>query len=317
MNLVVSHSSAYEYWTSRFARRTRVSPAMSSLAVPYPSRDLVDDWTLERFGITSDPLHLTVGGLGQRSTVAGIVSHVLGGPMPEGSFQLLHGDIWVSSPELNFVEMASELRFGQLVKYGSELCATYHANEFTGELDDREPLSTAETIRGLIAGLAGRRGLTAARTASRYLMDNARSPLEIGVGLLLTLPRAYGGYGLAGAQLNPEITVAVHGAGGKRTQKTYHGDVVWMNNRVVVEYDSDLHHSTLPDIARDARRRNDLQDAGWRVITLTRSQVKDEIAMDDAAAQIARALAVRQTREPRGMLVKRGVLRADVLLQQW
>ena len=53
-----------------------------------------------------------------------------------------------------------------------------------------------------------------------------------------------------------------------------------------------------------------LQDAGWRVIAMTKDQVFDEAAMDEAAAQLARALGVHGNgTEPRAMLLRRSELR--------
>jgi very-short-patch-repair endonuclease len=56
-------------------------------------------------------------------------------------------------------------------------------------------------------------------------------------------------------------------------------DFYWPDHRLVVEVSGQLGHSTPRDRARDARRRNELQELGLDVFEFTFAQVMDEPAV--------------------------------------
>ena len=217
--------------------------------------------------------------------------------------------------------MAASLGVAGAVKLGCELCSGYVMSELLNQPEERDPVTSPGELRAYLARSGSRAGIKTARQALRYVRAGAESPMEVAVFMLLTLPRMYGGYGLPGAVMNPEIPVKSRVGGGiakaakpGATAKTIRCDLVWPRQRIIVEYDSDLHHSRKAELTHDALRRNTLQDAGWRVVVMTASQVLDETAMDEAAAQLARALGVRSNgTEPRGMLLRRRALRELVL----
>ena len=122
----------------------------------------------------------------------------------------------------------------------------------------------------------------------------------------------YGGYGLGAPVLNPTITVVSRLD--KRVRHNYRADLAWPEQRVIVEYDSDLHHSAKPDVIADARRRNNLQDAGWQVIALTADQVRSRASMDAVAERLRRALGQHvASREPLHLTERRDDLRRCML----
>ncbi|MBR2790668.1 MAG: DUF559 domain-containing protein [Eggerthellaceae bacterium] len=307
MNHYLSHQTARTFWLSPYAGRRDANPALPGLPsslVPYHA---LDPELLSRYGLGQPPYHVTVAAAAQRCHNPEVISHVMGGAIPAGSFQPLRGELWIATPELTFCQVASHAGFTEAVKFGYELCSNFVLSELLASPDRREALSSPEMLLDYLKRSADRPGVKAARRAARYVHAGAESPMEIAVSMLLTLPRMYGGYGLPAAELNREIIVKSR-IGGR--QQTYRGDLVWPRQHVIVEYDSDLHHSRKAEISRDALRRNALQDAGWRVIVMTKDQVYDETAMDEAAAQLARSLGVHGNgTEPRAMLLRRGALR--------
>ena len=46
-------------------------------------------------------------------------------------------------------------------------------------------------------------------------------------------------------------------------------DFLWRDKKLVLEYDSNLHHSSATEMQRDARRRNALVHMGYTVLTYT------------------------------------------------
>ena len=272
----------------------------------------INEVLLEHRGICDTPVDVTVATPGQRTRQAAIRPHVMGGSIPAGAFEHLTSDYWVASPELTFCQMAEQLSFPALVKLGYELCARYRINEFLENPERREPLTSARALEDFAGRLKDRHGAKAARRAAQYVADNAESPMEVAVAMLLSLPQMYGGYGLPTPLLNPEITVT--GRADKRVRHTYRADLAWPAQRVIVEYDSTLHHSGKASVIADAQRRNNLQDAGWRVIVLTAGQVRSEAAMDAAAGQLRRALKRHAgTRTPLHLAERRAELRRCVL----
>jgi hypothetical protein len=49
-------------------------------------------------------------------------------------------------------------------------------------------------------------------------------------------------------------------------------DLLWKDAKLCIEYDSDTHHSGSERIARDASRRDVLEELGLRVVTVTSEQ---------------------------------------------
>ena len=311
MTIYLTHHSAMEYWLGPYVVRADKTRRLSALpSTPLPT-GCVDAERLAFMGIKSTPIHTTVYAAAHRSRQTSVTSHLHTGAFPAGSFEHLRGEYWVASPELCFCQMANELPFAEEVRLGYELCARFRRNDFTDDLDEREPLTGESALLRFLDRCQGMPGHRTATRAARYVSEHAESPMEIAVAMLLTLSRHRGGYGLPHAVLNREITVT--GRTDRSHQKTYRVDMAWPEKRLIVEYDSDLHHRAKPNVIADAKRRNDLQDAGWRVAALTWDQVRSPQLMDEAAAQLARALGVRLPKSSLEQDFRRQELRATVL----
>ena len=299
MKLFITHDSALAYWQSAYCRRTATNAYWKHLPSLPLARETIDFELLARKGISVNPLHITVGKHEQLIRRQNIRAHTREGPVLSGSFEPLPNlagpldrDIQVATPELAFCQTALHMEFAETVLTGYELCAGYRKNPFTGDTDKRDPLTTARALQDYAARYDRQPGAKAARRAARYVCPGkAASPMEVALAMLLTLPRMEGGYGLPQAVLNGEVVIP--GRDRKADFLAYHGDLVWPEQRLVVEYDSNLYHRDPAQLAIDAERRNAMQDAGWRVTTITWSQVLNPGKMDIAAAQLARALGVK------------------------
>ena len=311
MNIYLTHQSAREYWIGPYVVRRDQTPRLRALPSEPLRTDSINVEILPYLGIKSEPIHTTVGNGAHRSRQPGVTSHLLSGPLPAGAFEHVKGDLWVASPELCFCQLANELGFAEEVRLGYELCARFQRNDFTGDLDKRDPLTNERELRNFLGRCKGVPGHRTAMQAAQYVTEHAESPMEIAVAMLLTLPRRYGGYGLPHAVLNRELIVAKRSD--KRVKATYRPDLAWPEQRLIVEYDSDLHHRAKADAIADAKRRNALQDAGWRVVALTWDQVKSSPLMDEAAAQLAHALGIRLPKTTPDQVLRRTALRSEVL----
>ena len=307
MKLFITHESALSYWLGPYARLRDASEAFDVLPSEPLSGFAIDPEDFERLGMVARPLHVAVASPDQRNKRRDCRCHLMGGSIPEGAFMPIKGDIWVASPELAFCEAAETKSLPELVKLGYELCASFRINEFTEDTETRQPLTDSVRLLHFCNRFDGR-GAKRARTAARYVRGGTESPMEIALAMLLTLPRMYGGYGLPLAEPNREIGIAKRGD--KRITYRYRGDLVWHKQKVIAEYDSNLHHRAPRKISEDAIRRNNLQDAGWRVVTVTWEQVRTTSGTDTVADQLARALGVRNPYNPKEAAARRIGLRA-------
>jgi hypothetical protein len=148
------------------------------------------------------------------------------------------GDLRVTSPIRTYVDMAALLEFSELVALG-DVVLRIHAPS-TDEL-----LAAARARRQY----PGRRRAVA---AVAWLDPRAASPRESHLRVLLRragLPR-------------PEVNAPITDEWGEFIAE---GDLVFRRERVIVEYDGDV-HAAMRQRAKDASRRAVLRQHGWIVV---------------------------------------------------
>ncbi|WP_157535964.1 hypothetical protein [Microbacterium sp. Root166] len=74
-------------------------------------------------------------------------------------------------------------------------------------------------------------------------------------------------------------------------RRIVHGDLVFREWRTLVEYEGDQHRTDAVQWSRDLERYNDLVEAGWLVIRVSKSMPSGEVV-----ARVARALHSRGCR---------------------
>ena len=202
----------------------------------------------------------------------------------------------VTSPELCFLQMASELPLVGLVALGYELCGGYRLDPESakdkGFRIDR-PLASVESLSSYVARTSGSKGNKNALKALRFIMDGSASPMETILAILLVFPHRLGGYGFPKPLLNHRIdaSASVRKATGKSNY--YYCDLYWPDEKVDVEYDSDVYHTGSNRIAQDAIRRNALSSMGITVVTVSRRQVVDTLKLRELAEELSKLLGRR------------------------
>lgn len=203
--------------------------------------------------------------------------------------------VYVVSPEMLFVQMATRLEFIDLILLGMELCGTYARCPYAGRRDhveERPPVTTKARLAAFCEKAVGMHGRKAASAAVRWVVDGSNSPAETALVLFLCLPVRLGGYGFSLPDMNPTTQL-----GERASRMLGHGslrcDLHWVNERVVVEYDSDQEHLSSQSAARDARRRNTLGYANVTVITVRKPMIAAAGVFDGVVRQLARALGRR------------------------
>ena len=201
----------------------------------------------------------------------------------------------MSSPELCFVQMATELSLVDLVLLGFEFCGGYRLDKVREPergFSDGPPLTSVTKLDTFIRKTPGLKGHKNAQRALGFIADGSASPMETILTMLLTLPYRLGGYGFPMPQLNCPIEV-VATSRGFQTKRTFKGDLYWSDERVDVEYDSDAYHAAHERIDPDAKRRNALIAGGVKVITVTKAQTMSFSAMCKLVAELSKLLKKR------------------------
>ena len=157
-------------------------------------------------------------------------------------------------------------------------------------LDDRDVLALGDAIlhrhlaseadlRAMTHWAYRRRGVASCRRVLDILDGAAESPAESWVRYEL----------LAGGVPRPRCNVDVFDAWGGWLARA---DMLWTDERVIVEYDGAVHLDERKR-RRDAQRRNLLQEAGWLVIVLTADDLRTPWVF---VGHVARALQARKFR---------------------
>lgn len=305
---VVSHS-ALEYWRwlrpseygfARFKNAAEKEPLSHELVRvenQKPDGSIANDAEIQEALRTalcglSTPLNLAVSTREGRSRSALKIAHLCTSRLPKGSFAQVADNVYVSTPEYLFVQMGTSLTFEEHVWLGHELCNRYILDRALDSCTPARPLTCKKLLEDYVHRAATMRGAQAAKKALLYVVEDAASPMESVVVILLCLPLKYGGYGLPLPIMNGWIRInnrTKHQVG----QDEFACDLLWPNAHLALEYDGRDYHTGIDRITHDNERRNDLQHLGYAVFSLTKLQLNDFASFDRTARQIAKHLGIR------------------------
>ena len=181
-----------------------------------------------------EALHATVPDYAARVSRGGIVSHV----RPDARHDIVKG-IRVSTREDLFVELAAELSLVDLVVVGDHLV--------------RKGLNL-QRLQRAASQVPGRVGKHA-RAAASYVRERVDSPMETRLRMLLVL---------AGVP-EPEVNREMRNEIGDIVRRF---DLCWPSVKVIFEYDGRHHIERVEQWEADIERREQLEDASWRIVTV-------------------------------------------------
>ena len=257
--------------------------------------------------------HILVAGAESRNRTKGFKRHVWNGPLPDGSFYRIGEDLYITSPEFSLVLIAQRLSLIDLTLLCCESCGRYvrdpaHPKGFY----KRPAITNIMRIEAFIEKLGPARGTAKLRNALRYALENAWSPMESAVALLMSMPVRLGGYGFPKPLLNYRKHFSLEEA---RMANREHVDldVYFKDFNVAVEYNSDEDHTGAARIASDAIRNNTIEYIGIRVMILTWGQVRYLGSFDDAMKQLANKLGRTVHAPSKAVMAKRRQLRKCAL----
>lgn len=305
MNIYVSHRSALEFWCSAkmsahllaLHNQSRKSPSWRENA-PLPATDRIAASDAKKFfernlGEIERPLHILVPHESNRGRIMHAVCHVSSRSFPRGSFIRVEPGIFVSSPELCFIQLAPKLSMPALIRLGFELCGTYGITTI-GRVNYAQtiPLTTTANLRRIVESIDSMPGLAKAKKALPYIVNNSASPMETALTMLLCLPLRMGGYNLPYPHMNHQVEPNKH-SHFSADKRCYYCDLLWPKASVALEYDSFQFHNNASKIADDAGRRTQLLGRGIVVISVTSRSVRNIIELDRITHILAKKLGYR------------------------
>jgi len=269
MNWFINNSSAIEFWRGNAVRTALTNPILPAAELPIgppPTSGILHG---NLWGLTT-PVHILVGSRNARKKNRRLQCHAFTGKLPKGNFVQLNENFAVSTPEFCFLQMADELSLFELILLGYEFCGNYRLDldpDSERGFVERKPLTSIARLRSFIDGAPGVHGRKQALKALPFIAERSASPMESALAIMLTLPVELGGLGLPLPEMNYPHRIRTNVGG--MIGCVFSCDLYWRRGLVDIEYDSDKYHTKAKRRAKDAKRRNALQEDGVRVLTAT------------------------------------------------
>lgn len=255
------------------------------------------------------PLDVLVGSRSRRNHTATAHRWLWTGGVPEGAFVCLGDGLFLSTPEMVFLEMARAVDLTELVQVGMALCGRYAPSGDDGGFVRHESLTSVARLGEFLGRCDGIRGVKRARSALRWVCDGSRSPMETATVMVLTMSRTAGGYGLPRPELNVRIDLSTESALLAGTPY-YRADLLYRKERLVIEYLGKAYHA---DTVRDYRRERILEDEGFAVVNVTGEQLIVPGLRNRLVGRIAGELGYRLRPATQGIRARRRELVGRVI----
>jgi hypothetical protein len=166
----------------------------------------------------------------------------------------------VSTPAAAWCESAALLDRVELVAAGDALVTGVRRPG-----GRQAPRATVAQLRGALARRTGSPGAGRARWALDRIRTGVDSFAETQTRLLLARYRLP----------EPVTDCPIEVAGGL----TLHSDLGYPTARIAIEFEGDEHRTNRERWMRDIRRRELMEDAGWRVIRIVQADLDDPVAL--------------------------------------
>ena len=221
------------------------------------------------------PLHVLVSSAGERINSDRIVSHVWSTSLPDGALHRLTPQVLLVSPSFCLQGMAAGTSLVKATVTAMEICGEYGRTPLAKDgLLSREPLANLSDLQDHFARIHSY-GARRAREALACAIAGSRSPMETVVVLFFTLPTNLGGCGLPAPLLNVRLEIPRELR--EAIRKPYVVvDLCWPEQRIILEYDSYLWHSSAAAVDSDSTRNEGLRDQGWMVRSITAGMLAND-----------------------------------------
>ena len=310
--LIFTDRTALEYWRWHVSTQKCLTASCYHRFRPIPKKAPASKEALleSSFFRETLPVHVLVPDKRCSRNATNLACSVRTNAFPIRSFYKINSDVYVISPELLFIESAARMDFVELVRLGCELTASFFMDPFCDDgVMERPPLIRSSELARYIDEMKGYRGAKKAARAADFVLERSASPMEVRLGMLLTVPRRLGGFGLPKPIMNQRQSIGYYANGAYHDHVVF--DLFWKKARLDVEYDSDQFHAGRAKLTSDSIRRNAIRSHGFKVISVTSSEFASVQRMTNSAKSIASIIDYRLPRidieqEARiGALIKR------------
>lgn len=296
----ITHRLAFNVWRAkRYLSGQFALPATATEGYFSPCLPKSQDWErlgnwLGAIGVRPPYSFLVMDPSQRHLTDCRFQARRISNLLVEGSvFRLVDGqvggfpfDLYIVSPELNYIQMANGLSLIETIGYGYELCGTYTRLESGKERPRRLPaLTDTAKLEAYLQRARGMHGIKQARRAVKHVLSLSGSVKETESAMMLTLPRRMNGFEAVKPMLNYPIEVDRTGKPFV-SQDRFVVDMFWPQYRVGLEIDTNMHHSDPAKHVKDARRRNALKHYGYTIIEGTQGDTGNALGMAGLAAQL-------------------------------
>lgn len=322
MALIITYPSAIQFWL--YEEGVPYSVRSTSYMEPV-SNDVLQDESFKRKDMCEmlaqlnfeAPLHVVVPDGFRRNSDDQFAIHRIPAYLPPNSFIRIADFLYIARPELCFLQAANELPLHEAVMLANDLCAMYVIDPYEPfGMRSREIITTTESIASYLEKAGGLRGINKAKRAIAYSLNRSNSPKETELAVIAMLPLSCGGYGLLKPELNMFVPMSADGAEHLGSQSCC-CDMVWMEKKIVLEYDSTLTHLSVQQHFKDKRRFTALGFSGFQTISVTAENVKSFGAIEDLFLRIRHALGMRtDMRQWQATLEKRREVVQSVILDK-
>lgn len=195
-------------------------------------------------GFRENCLHVTSLAPARAPRGQGIVGH----QVDRAPTLIHHEGMRASAPIDTWISMAATFSVVDLVVMGEGLVAR------------KRPITDMRALAARVAACSGRRGVAKLDAALTLMRPGTDSAPETRLRLLL---------GAAGLP-EPEVNGRIETAAGP-----FHGDLVYREARVVIEYDGEQHRTDSRQFSIDVNRLDSMMASEWRVIRVDKRLLAD------------------------------------------
>lgn len=256
------------------------------------------------------PVSLVVDRPEKRASGSGVLARTWCRGLSQAMLAHVEENIYVCSPELVLLQLASELSYANLLDVAYELCGDFvrlgTALHEGRHLEEYRPLTSPERLAAVCGLFRHARGIKNARLVAKDVIANSWSPMESRLAALLSLPRSRGGFGCPKPVLNkriylPDELVELAGRG------YVIPDVLYEDADLCLEYQGKQHGET-SDRKRDDSKSNALLMMGIETVRVWDEQLCSPSAMGEIASYICKKHGVRLGPQSARMRIRQGDL---------
>lgn len=240
------------------------------------------------YGAPLEQLNVLVGSNADRRESKSIMCHCVTSALPSGSVLHVDEGLYVAAPALNLVLQADSMHAVELCKVLGRYWGTFstvHSPGDRSKIVERPALTNPFDLALYLNGAPRRPGLGTLRDAMRFTCENARSPQEVNLQLILNLPPVCNGFCLQKPIMNYKIRL------NEAEKKLYDADYIkidlyWPEARFGLEYLGEEEHKDR--MIADISRWYAAKMHGIELMFVTKAQLQSPEAIDFIAREVAK-----------------------------